>query len=71
MCIDIKYCSIDNFVWGIKIFVVILYFIEKIDIMQVYSKFRSWIIELNYLDLSSLDFNENWFKYYDMLKVIG
>ncbi|MCS2971805.1 LruC domain-containing protein [Bacteroides fragilis] len=40
---DIKYCSTDNFVWGIKIPVAIPHPIEKIDIMQVYSKFRSWI----------------------------
>ena len=68
---DIKYCSTDNFVWGIKIPVAIPHPIEKIDIMQVYSKFRSWITEPNHSDPSSPDFNENWFKYYDTSKVIG
>lgn len=68
---DIKYCSTNNFVWGIKIPVAIAHPIEKTDIMQAYSKFGSWITQPNISDPSSPEYNENWFKYNDLSKVIN
>lgn len=67
---DIKYCSTDNFVWGIKVPVAIAHPIEKVDIIQAYSLFKSWITEPNLSDPSSPMYNGNWFKKYDPAKVI-
>ena len=66
---DIKYCSTDNFVWGIKVPVKLAHPREKKDIMEVYGKFRSWITNPN-LSPDSPDFNENWFKYLDSSQAI-
>lgn len=67
---DIKYCSTDNFVWGIKVPVAIAHPIEKVDIIQAYSQFKSWITEPNLSDPSNPAYNENWFKKNDPTKVI-
>ncbi|WP_455591025.1 LruC domain-containing protein [Bacteroides sp.] len=67
---DIKYCSTGNLVWGIKVPVAIAHPIEKMDIIQAYGLFKSWITQPNTSDPSQPDYNENWFKENDPTKVI-
>jgi LruC domain-containing protein len=67
---DIKYCSTDNFVWGIKVPVKLAHPREKTDIMKVYGKFRSWITNPNLSLDSPEDYNENWYKYLDSSQAI-
>lgn len=68
---DIKYCSTENLVWGIKIPLAIAHPAEQIDIVKAYSKFKSWITKPSTADPSSADYNANWYKFYDASKVIN
>lgn len=68
---DIKYCSTGNLVWGIKVPVPIAHPVEEVDIIEAYGKFKSWITSPNDSDPSSEEYNTNWFKFYNISKVIN
>lgn len=60
---DIPYCSIDNFVWGLKVPAPIQHSKEEVDITKAYKKFTNWILSNNTSD-------ENWYMFPEANQVI-
>lgn len=68
---NIKYCSSDNFVWGIKVPVPIAHPAEEVDIIEAYGKFKSWITNPNNSTTGDGEDNTNWYNFYNASKVIN